>query len=406
MIPSWNIWIFWTGWREMSLIKGFFGEKSKPKSSSHILASTVERTFQAAEKLLTWSIKSIVNDKNITISEVWKYIEDVKKAVAELLPEEARSNENLNDISYSSYLYWVFKKMKYAWFSLKRKKFKQVPPEHGADVYNILQDKALTAFFMLAKGFWILDFTENNFEIWEKENEIKVLDTSCQEVKDWLTEWGSTDKSLKVVRHRDARIIDHYYDDKNLRLDRQKISWGKRSIRLRTKQYSDGTSEDFYTIKRKITPTTWEENARECYEKEYRVHKKGKFKNFLQLVWFDNSRSKIKDRKSFSIEFEYEWKQVQAKIDIDQYENIPEFIEIECNDNNAIGYIIDKLNLKQEDGSQKDKLIGWSRELFRHYEIYDQYMNHYEVDEETWEVKWSNGEIWNINAAPKSMLAA
>jgi hypothetical protein len=53
----------------------------------------------------------------------------------------------------------------------------------------------------------------------------------------------------------------------------------------------------------------------------------------------------------------YRKKLVHAKLDIDNYENgIPEFLEIECDDNNAIKYIIKKLKLQKKqlltDGSR------------------------------------------------------
>lgn len=396
-------------WNEGKIVKSFFWKKKKPKSSDAILWWVIYDTFAKAQDFVSESIKKIVSNDNISISEVGIYIESVKNEVANLLPEWVSTDENLHQISYSSYLYWVFKKMQKAWFSLNRNKFKKVPKEHWADVFNILQDKALTTFFMLAKWFWILDFTKNNFEIWEKENEIKVLETSYEEVSVWLEKWKKNDNTLKKRNHRDAKVIDHYYDDKNLRLDRQKVSNWKRSIRIRTKQYNDGTSENFYTIKRKITPDQWIEEARECYEKEYKIHKKNKFKNFLELVWMRNSRSKVKDRKSYSIEFEFNWKVVNAKIDIDKYfiknskgeDTIPEFIEIECDDNDAIQYIIKKLGLER-----KDTLITWSRWLFEHYWVKDAYDNNYTVNEESWEIIWNDWEVWSINSSPLSIQAA
>ncbi len=197
-------------------------------------------------------------------------------------------------------------------------------------------------------------------------------------------------------------IRDEYYDDVDLRLDRQKTLGSKRSFRVRTKTFDTGKQETFYTIKRKIDEkksplkkhTSKKKDdfiPRECFEKELAIKEPKLFEGFLENIGLKKSRAKEKRRRAFSIEFEYKKKLVQAKLDIDDYKNgIPEFLEIECNDNEAIKYIIKQLGL------QKKKIItDGSRGLFDEYQKGEQYERNYKVIEETGEVLWSDGSSGN-----------
>lgn len=338
-----------------------------------------------------WEIKKVVEEieKVLRGKIVWKYFKSTIKP----------------SLSYRLYINWVLEKLQHSWFTPQNKNYSDVPTVHGEDIFNILQDKALTSFFMVAKSFWLLDFSENQINTYEEENEIKVLETSVAHVSDSLFAWQEWDDSLSIQEHDEVSITDEYYDDENLRLDRQKLwKWSKRSLRIRTKISLSWSQEIFYTIKRKIDESQvktkkWEIESRKCFEKEFEVNDSIIFGEFLGNVWLKKSREKSKKRKSYSISFMYRKKLVHAKLDIDNYENgIPEFLEIECDDNNAIKYIIKKLKLQK-----KQLLTDGSRWLFDHYWLDDQYKRYYSVNNDGI-VQWEDGSVWNINASPAIRL--
>jgi hypothetical protein len=79
--------------------------------------------------------------------------------------------------------------LKLSGFDPEKHKYSDVPTQHGEDIFNILQDKAMTSFFMVAKSFGLLDFSQNEINTYEEENEIKVLDTSRREISNGLYNW-------------------------------------------------------------------------------------------------------------------------------------------------------------------------------------------------------------------------
>ncbi len=80
----------------------------------------------------------------------------------------------------------MLEKLKEQGFQASIENIQDVPDEHGEDIFNILQDRALTSFFMLSKAFGLLDYSPNTINTFEKENEIKVLDTSYEAVQEAL----------------------------------------------------------------------------------------------------------------------------------------------------------------------------------------------------------------------------
>jgi len=339
--------------------------------------------------------------------EIKKVVEEIEKVLKGKIVWKYFRGTIKPSLSYRLYINWVLEKLQHSWFIPQNHNYKDVPTAHGEDIFNILQDKALTSFFMVAKSFWLLDFSENQINTYEEENEIKVLDTSAAHVSESLFSWQEWDDNVSIEEHEEVSILDEYYDDENLRLDRQKLwKWSKRSLRIRTKTSISWEHETFYTIKRKIDESQtktkkWEIESRKCFEKEFEVNDSIIFWEFLWNVWLKKSREKSKKRKSYSISFMYRKKLVHAKLDIDNYENgIPEFLEIECDDNNAIKYIIKKLKLQK-----KQLLTDGSRWLFDHYWLDDQYKRYYNVDG-NWSVEWNDGNVWNINASPAIRLRA
>lgn len=339
-----------------------------------------------------------MNEK-ITVTNIEKEVKKVSWEVEEILEPKFKKSyiqrSILPSVTYRTYIFWILEKLREAWFDLEWREYSDVPREHWEDIFNILWDRSLTTFFMVWKSLWMLDFSTNDINQFEEENELKVLQVSYSEVGHSLREWRKTDPTLKVTEHRSATVEDDYFDDTDLSFDRNEEWEWKRSLRIRTKIYDDESDDEhFYTIKRKITSreARWVE-TRKCLEKEFWIEQYWNFHNFLSWIWLRNSRSKKKHRRSFTI-FYYDKgleKEVKAKLDIDMYESIPEFLEIECDDNKAIANIIRIMWLED-----KEQLSTWSRWLFRKYNIYDQYDTKYTVSS-TWRVKWTNGDIWNIN---------
>lgn len=359
-------------------------------------AATISQIGKEIENTLEYAKNGILNSRSR-----WKHKKPVMK--------------NILEVKYKIFLFWILEKFKRKGFNLDINNLQDVPDENGESIYNILRDRWLTTFFMLAKSFGLLDYSENIINKFPKENEIKVLDTSYSDVQGALERWSKENKWVKYREDSEVEVIDTYYDDINLRLDRQNIEGTKRSFRIRKKIYSDGTVKSFYTIKRKEPEKkgkkeqgtieslkTWEVEARDCFENEFEIlHPKIFELLIIEDIWLRESRSKSKKRKSFSIEFEYKGKIVHAKLDIDDYQNgIPEFLEIECDDNLAISYIIEKLWIPE----WTVVLTSGSRGLFEYYnkqwKLQEEYKKKYKVDEATWEITWENGEKGNTKIHP------
>lgn len=269
-------------------------------------------------------------------------------------------------ITYRLYVYWIIQILKKTGFELEKKNFLDVPNELAREIYNIFQDKALTTFFVVLKSFWVLDYTVNPVNEYEKEKEMKILEVDKDGVMYNLD-------CLGADRIFCGEVEDVYFDYYDLRLDRQ----GKRSFRIRRK-LSDEKEEYFYTIKRKITiAKPWK--PRICYEKEFAIHHFDIFEKVLESFWLLKSRKKVKSRCGYTLSHidEETWDVRKIKFDIDTYQGIPNLLEIECDYNSDIVHYIKALNL------QKNKtLSSGSRGLFRHYGKYDEYTHYYMEDKE------------------------
>ncbi|NDK10279.1 CYTH domain-containing protein [Candidatus Gracilibacteria bacterium] len=410
----------------MALDTGPFGLfQGQDSDESTIIKDILSR--EGAQGIIRILSEDVVADVNLIISqylqehsgkesiatitsiggEIKKVVEEIEKVLKGKIVGKYFRGTIKPSLSYRLYINWVLEKLQHSGFIPQNHNYKDVPTAHGEDIFNILQDKALTSFFMVAKSFGLLDFSENQINTYEEENEIKVLDTSAAHVSESLFSWQEGDDNVSIEEHEEVSILDEYYDDENLRLDRQKLGKGsKRSLRIRTKTSISGEHETFYTIKRKIDESQTktkkgEIESRKCFEKEFEVNDSIIFGEFLGNVGLKKSREKSKKRKSYSISFMYRKKLVHAKLDIDNYENgIPEFLEIECDDNNAIKYIIKKLKLQK-----KQLLTDGSRGLFDHYGLDDQYKRYYNVDGNG-SVEWNDGNVGNINASPAIRLRA
>lgn len=274
--------------------------------------------------------------------------------------------------------------------------FSDIDVQQYRDIYNICLDWTLATLFHIWKSIWVL----GSIETAEEENELKLLNTSYEECQAALIDWKNRDNNFEFTENRACDIVDELYDDINLRLDRQVLSvWWKRSCRIRKKIYSPEDIEYLYTLKRKHKKEkdeSWKKNhKRKSDEKESPILKPEVFYEMISWIGFKKTRTKRKHRRSFNISyFDVDLhRKVQAQIDIDKYEHdeIPEFIEIECHDDEAIKNIIKNLWFEG-----KTVFTKGSRGLYREYNVYEDYEREYTADDTTWIVNWNDGSIWDM----------
>ena len=415
-----NTWKFWTflSWSEVN----------ERKALKDIHRKWLKWVVESAQKKYRNSILDVLNEELIPkiewdsiapLSEIWGIIESTLDKVMQRLWNKSARIKNILELKYKMFLFWLLNVFKRRWYDLndEEKKIHNVENEMWESLYNILKNRGLTTFFMMSKAFWLLDRSRNIINKFPEEKELKILDVSYQDVRSWLDKWQSDDDSLDIQEEPNFYVEDIYYDTQDLELDRKLVDDTKRSLRIRTKTDENWWKKVYYTIKRKSPEKEWKKEKwtvvsldekkvepRECFENEYEIFEPEFFEWFLEDIWLRISRSKKKKRRAFSIEFEFEhkWKKetVHAKLDIDDYENwIPEFLEIECDNEDAIPYIIRKLWIPES----ATILTCWSRWLFKYYKklglLEEEYTKYYTVDKMTWDVAWDNWDTWNCNHA-------
>lgn len=279
-----------------------------------------------------------------------------------------------NEIGYRVYVYWILKKLEKAGLDIDSLDYSDVPQELAQEIYNILQSESLTTLFIVLKSAGILNYSANPVNEYEIESEMKILEVDPEALWKRLEAMGAQ-------RVFDGRISDDYFDTPALDLDRNKKK-GKRSLRVRSKQTSQGQDSTFYTIKRKIEQVKTEKSddkntrkkPRSCYEKEFEIQRPDLFSAVLQDMWFRNSRSKKKPRVAYMIEiFIPETRKVEkVKFDFDTYEGIPPLLEIECESDEAFWYFVRELWLEEH-----TMLDTGSRGLFDHYGLKPEYDSKY-----------------------------
>ncbi|MDQ7023205.1 MAG: CYTH domain-containing protein [Candidatus Gracilibacteria bacterium] len=129
----------------------------------------------------------------------------------------------------------------------------------------------------------------------------------------------------------------------------------KRMFRIRTKG-----EEHIYTIKRKRKKMGAEEGAIIKDEHETNITNIESFARVLEKYGMTKTREKKKHRTSYAL--------AGAEFDIDTYEEIPTFLEIEETSRENINFWIRKLKLENH-----DILLGGSRKIFKHYGV--KYLN-------------------------------
>lgn len=317
----------------------------------------------------------------------------------------------LPNVAYRLSLYWMIDMLERAGvdISIESKKSgktvvktghgevaKDVTIADGQAIYNILQDNVLTPFLIILKSFWIVDFSENVWNDFEREKELKILKINQDEVIAKL-------KKLGAEKTFEWEVIDTYYDYPSLRLDKGDDE-DTTSFRTREKIDLSWKKEHFYTIKRKLkdsekaseskdkkTKSVNQVDLRDCFEKEFSINDFGIFKKILSRFGLKKSRRKVKQRISYKKVYKTDssGKKHYIKFDIDTYRGIPTLIEIECDDKDVVGEYILKLGLENH-----EVLLKWSRGLYRHYNKYEEYEKNYEVVEDK-RTKWGKMVKWN-----------
>jgi len=167
------------------------------------------------------------------------------------------------------------------------------------------------------------------------EKEIKILEINKKKVIKKLEEfWAS--KTFEDI------VYDVYYDYCD-----SKMQDCDRLFRIRQKWDCL-----LYTIKKKEKS----DNLKVCQEQECSITDLEWFKKTLEKYWLVPMREKRKFRVSYKID--------DVEFDIDEYDWIPTFMEIEASDDEIIKDWIKKLWLKNN-----VKKTFWSRWLFEYYKV-------------------------------------
>ncbi len=217
-------------------------------------------------------------------------------------------------------------------------------------IENILWDNKVSDLIILLISYGLIQISENIWNKFEREKEIKILDVKHKKIEEKLFElWAKINFK--------GRIIDTYFDT----IDNDLKNWTsnnkiKSSIRIRYKKTPNEKSWKYYcTIKRRDKESK-ESLLRDCYEEEFEIFNPIIFYELLKKIWLEKYKLKVKNRVWYSLDSE------KIKFDFDDYENIPELLEIEAEDSETAMKYIKELWLEK-----KETLNWWSSSLFKHY---------------------------------------
>ncbi len=175
------------------------------------------------------------------------------------------------------------------------------------------------------------------------EKEIKILEIDTQEVEKKLL-------NLWAQKTFEGYIHDVYYDFPD-DAPKNKMEAQGRMFRLRQKG-----EDHIYTIKNKRKKIKKAEWVVAKDEHETPVTNIESFAKVLEKYGMTKTREKKKHRVSYALD--------DMEFDIDSYENIPEFLEIEWPSGEVIQQWVEKLWL-----GEYEQLLWGSRKLFRKYGV-------------------------------------
>lgn len=397
-----SLWTFSGKWNpEGDIFKDFIETKSQGK----LLWEVTKNFLSSVSKKLRKNIKEDIRwllDERYSIANLGPHIKKIVTGCRDVLDENykqwALENEVIPEFEYRSLIYWFSQKLRKVGVKITKQKYKKADKKLGKEIHVITWDKILTSFFMFAKSLNLINVSQRNWN--GKEVELKVLDISVKDVRNWLKKWRENSESWIVYIEQDSvHIIDNHFDNINLSLEKWNPEGIKRSFRIRTKTYKDGKTEKYYTLKKtqkikSIDEVTGEEvQIKESAEIELRLKQFKKFKKYLEAVGFKNSKIKQKRRTSFNIEYisKQTGQKVYAWIDVEDYKGIDDFIEIECVQKDEIPYIIEMLwfSDRKTTTDSTDTLLSDNDDgkdaIEKKYKLWND-----------GKVYWNDGGIWDI----------
>ena len=216
-------------------------------------------------------------------------------------------------------------------------------------IKNILWENKVSDLIILLISYWLIKLSDNPWNKFEKEKEIKILEIDLKEIQEKLEKFWAK----KIF---EWRIIDTYFDTSKKELKNWIFNWwNKSSIRIRYKVPKWKESWIYYcTIKRRDKDSN-ESILRDCYEEEFEIFNPIVFYKLLLKIWLKEYRLKTKNRIWYVLNWD-------IKFDIDNYKNIPDLLEIEAKDSLVAEKYIKEFWL------EKNKMLNWwSWTLFKYY---------------------------------------
>lgn len=216
--------------------------------------------------------------------------------------------------------------------------------------------KELRNFLFRIAKHWALEQSENIWNNFEEEKEIKILDVDYLDLIERL-------EFMKAKEVFDWIIDDVYLDLPWNKLENNNLLENnfKASFRIRYKLSKEMHFSIYYTIKRKKPKIkNLKIPTRICYEKEFEIKSPWMVIDELELINLKAYRRKTKQRIAYVLNW--------VKFDIDLYEQIngypkiPPLLEIETDNPDLLPWLLLSLGLNKKVISD-----SWSRWMFEKF---------------------------------------
>jgi len=227
----------------------------------------------------------------------------------------------------------------------------QIEDVTKSKVENILWlNNPLTNLLLLLVNYNLIKLSDNTWNNFEKEKEIKILDVDRYKLwNDLLTKWWAQ-------KTFEWRVTDTYFDTADKDIERWTYnSWEKSSLRIRYKvsKWADHWNH-YCTIKKKDKKSEDQNVLRDCYEEEFVLFNSIVFYKLLKIIWLNEVKMKVKNRVAYSLGW--------IKFDFDKYKWIPDLLEIEASSWDIADNYISHLWL-----NENVKLNWWTSSLYKYY---------------------------------------
>ncbi len=271
-------------------------------------------------------------------------------------------NKIASMVSYRTLIYRILKVLVATWFDTKSVKPVNVPHETWKVIYDIIKDPVLTTFLIVLKSYWIIDISENMWNVFEDQLEEELKICNIWEVKDQVIDELV---DLWALKSFEWTVEDIYIDYPDKRLKKRFLS----SFRTRSKTTLELERSFYYTIKRAVTDEekkilikkevirerkVWK--TRICKEQEFKIDI-DIFNKAMNIFWLVLRKRKVKERISFH--YSKEW----MKVDVDKYPWKQWIAEFEAEMNSNILDVLEKVKL--DDEKKYPRMATWSWEFMR-----------------------------------------